>query len=122
MVSPFDPDPAVAVHAAASTARPASRVPAELLKTYRQAVAHYHLHPEAKFIGGDYTDSGVLRRRHIRVPATNGIEHIGKEANRWEERSQTGEDPEAQIKYGRSGGSHDELRDQVACACGATWS
>ena len=45
---------------AASTARRASRVPAALLKTYRQALARYHLHPEAKFYGGDYTDAGVL--------------------------------------------------------------
>ena len=52
------------------------------------------------------------------MPATNGIEHIGKEANRWEERSQTGEDPEAQIKYGRSGGSLDTLRERVQSACG----
>jgi hypothetical protein len=118
VVSPFDPDPAVAVTRCfdRETGEP---VPAELLKTYQQAVAQYHLHPESKFIGGNYTDSGVLRRRHVQVPATDGIEQIGKEANHWEERSQTGDDPASQIKYGRSGGSRDELRDRVACACEA---
>ena len=116
VVSPFNPDPAVAVlHCFdRDTGKP---VPAELLKTYRDAVARYHLHPETKFIGGDYTDSGVLERRHIRVPETNGVRFIGKEANRWQERSQTGEDPEAQIHYGTSGGDYGELRTAVREAC-----
>lgn len=92
-------------------------MPPQLLRTYRQAVSRYHLHPEAKFHGGDYTDSGVLYRRHIRVPDTDGIRHIGKEANRWEERSKTGEDPEAEIRYGASGGSLAELQARVAAAC-----
>lgn len=92
-------------------------MPPEWLRTYREAVARYHLHPEAKFIGGDYTDSGVLSRRHIRVPDTNGVRFIGKEANRWEERSQTGEDLEGQIHYGTSGGDCGELRERVAAAC-----
>jgi hypothetical protein len=29
-----------------------------------------------------------------------GVEHIGKEANRWEERFFVGDDPEAQVVYG----------------------
>ncbi len=116
VVSPFNPDPAVAVlHCFdRDTGEP---VPAELLRTYRDAVARYHLHPETKFIGGDYTDSGVLERRHIRVPETNGVRFIGKEANRWEERSQTGDDPEGQIHYGTSGGGYGELRAMVREAC-----
>jgi hypothetical protein len=116
VVSPFNPDPAVAVlHCFdRDTGEP---VPAELLKSYRDAVARYHLHPETKFIGGDYTDSGVLERRHIRVPETNGVRFIGKEANRWEERSQTGDDPEGQIHYGTSGGDFAELRVVVREAC-----
>jgi plasmid maintenance system antidote protein VapI len=87
------------------------------LRTYQQAVARYHLHPEAKFSGGDYTQAGMLGRRHLRVPDVNGIEYIGKEANRWEERSQTGEDTEAQITYGAAGGSLAELRATVQEAC-----
>jgi len=89
----------------------------ELLRTYQQAVARYHLRPEAKFNGGDYTQAGMLGRRHLRVPDVNGIEYIGKEANRWGERSQTGEDSEAQIRYGAAGGSLAELRAEVAAAC-----
>jgi hypothetical protein len=97
-VAPFDRDPAVAVRQCfdRETGEP---VPPESLKSYRQALAQYHLHPEAKFEGGDYTDAGVLRRRHIHV---SYVEHIGKEANRWEEQFHLGEDPLAQIVYGQS--------------------
>ena len=116
VVSPFDPDPAVAVLRCFDRETGES-VPPELLKTYRQAVARYHLHPEAKFSGGDYTDSGVLHRRHIRVPETKGVRFIGKEAHRWQERSQTGDDPTAQIHYGTSGGDYSELRVAVRTSC-----
>ena len=51
------------------------------------------------------------------MPATNGVRFIGKEANRWQERSQTGDDPEAQIHYGTSGGDFAELRAAVREAC-----
>jgi hypothetical protein len=115
-VSPFHPDPAIAVQHCFDRDT-GEAVPPELLRTNRQAVERYHMHPERKFHGGDYTESGVLRRRHIRVLEVNGIQHIGKEANRWDERTQTGDDPDAQIKYGDSGGSIDELRERVAAAC-----
>src|SRR5437899_9372964 len=68
----------------------------ETLMNYRRTLAQYHLHPETKFIGADYTETGQTRRRHIRA---FGIDHIGKEANRWEDRFYLGEDPEAQITY-----------------------
>ena len=42
----------------------------------------------------------MLQRRHITV---DYVEHIGKEANRWEEQFHLGEDPHAQIVYGQSG-------------------
>jgi hypothetical protein len=67
------------------------------LKTYAEALAQYHLHPEAKFLNGDFLDSGPTERRHIRVTA---VRAIGKEANRWEEQFHLGYDPEAQIEYG----------------------
>jgi len=67
------------------------------LKTYLDSLAQYHLHPETKFLNGDYTDAGITRRRHIRVKS---IQHIGKEANKWEEQFFTGFDPDAQIEYG----------------------
>ena len=69
------------------------------LKTYRQALLRYHLHPEAKFVGGDYADRGYTARRHLQVTE---IQRIGKEANRWEEQFYLGGDPEAQAEYGVS--------------------
>jgi hypothetical protein len=77
-------------------------IPRHLLKTYREVLSQYHLHPEAKFHQGDYIDAGFTRRRHI---FALGIDHIGKETNRWEEQSHLGRDDEAQINYGLS---HDD--------------
>ena len=71
-------------------------VPINRLKTYSEALSDYHLHPEAKFLNGDYVDRGPTMRRHIRVA---GMRYIGKEANRWEEQFHLGYDPEAQIEY-----------------------
>jgi DNA-binding transcriptional regulator YdaS (Cro superfamily) len=67
------------------------------LKTYRDALAQYHLSPETKFLNGDYLDRGPTRRRHVEVIDIN---HIGKEANRWEEQYFLGFDPNEQIEYG----------------------
>ena len=66
-VSPFDPDPAVAVQLCFDR-NTGEAVAPELLRTYRQAVARYHLPLEWKFSGGDYTQAGPLCRRHIQVP------------------------------------------------------
>jgi hypothetical protein len=55
------------------------------------------LHPEAKFLGGEYLERGATRRRHI---VASAVECIGKEANRWEEQVHLGEDESAQIVYG----------------------
>ncbi len=74
-------------------------VPQEQLRSYRDALAQYHLHPESKFHNGDYADRGFTRRRHIRAIVT---EYIGKEANRWEEQFHLGLDLEAQTDYGLS--------------------
>ena len=60
-------------------------------------MAQYHLHPEAKFLGGEYLEQGATRRRHI---VASAVECIGKEANRWEEQAHLGEDETAQIVYG----------------------
>jgi hypothetical protein len=96
VVAPFDKD----LEAAAGrcfdreTGEPVDRA---LLKTYRQALAQYHLHPESKFLGGGYLDRGVTRRRHL---IASSVECIGKEANRWEEQAHLGQDETAQIVYG----------------------
>ncbi len=112
-VAPYDPDPAIAAEHAFDrlVGRP---VGANRLKTYRHGLARYHLQPEAKFWGGNYTDSGVTTRRHVVATST---EHIGKEANRWEEQLYLGEDPEAQIVYGPAPDEPAALRDRVLRAC-----
>ena len=71
-------------------------VPASLLKTYADVLRHYHLHPEAKYRSADYMDRGIVAPRHLRV---THVEHIGKEANRWEEQLYLGEAIEEQIEY-----------------------
>jgi hypothetical protein len=72
-------------------------IPADRLKTYAQALAQYHLRPEAKFENGDYCDSGPTRRRRVQAAQIN---YIGKEANRWEEQFFLGMDQDAAIEYG----------------------
>lgn len=98
-VAAFDQDPAVAA-ARCFDRMTGAPVPQETLKTYRQALAQYHLHPETKFTNGNYLDAGPTKRRHIEVVS---IDRIGKEANRWEEQLHLGHDPEAQIVYGNDG-------------------
>jgi hypothetical protein len=108
-VAPYNPDPVMATQQCfdRTTKRPV--VPGEL-KSYLQALAQYHLHPEAKFGNADYTDAGGTVRRHIVVTA---VEHIGKEANRWEEQLCLGEDPEAQIEYGTAPEDLERMRGTV---------
>ena len=72
-------------------------VPASFLMTYAEALAQYHLRPEAKFLNGDFCDRGRTERRHV---FATQILHIGKEANKWEEQYFLGEDEEAEIEYG----------------------
>lgn len=78
----------------------------QYLRTYEEALAQYHLHPEAKFHNGDYLDSGVTQRRHIIATA---VEHIGKEANRWEEQYFLGLDLQAQTEYGIAPGDRERI-------------
>ena len=73
------------------------------------------MRPEAKFLNGEFCDRGRTERRHV---IATQIVHIGKEANKWEERYFLGEDEDAEIEYGvdESDGSLDaairELCDQ----------
>jgi len=55
------------------------------------SLAQYHLHPEDKFLNGDFLDRGTTIRRHVRVTE---IEYIGKESNKWEDHYYFGFDPE----------------------------
>jgi hypothetical protein len=74
------------------------RVEPGSLITYAEALAQYHLRPEAKFLNGEHLDSGRTERRH--VVAKKGLVHIGKEANKWEQQYFLGPDDEAEIEYG----------------------
>jgi len=90
------------------------------LKSYRQSLLRYHLHPEAKFLGGAYVDAGITRRRHIQA---SGIHLIGKEANRWEEQFFLGLDPDAQNEYGIANADRTQKLETIrkaAEACGMT--
>ena len=79
-------------------------MPAELLKSHEEALNQYCLRPEAEVHNGDYLNSGATLRRHILATAA---EHIGKEANRWEEQLHLGLDLEAQTAYGLSPGGRE---------------
>jgi hypothetical protein len=96
VVAAYDRDPSVAAQRCfdRDTGKP---VEPDLLETYARALAQYHLHPEAKFEHADWLDRGETKRWHV-IPTV--IEHIGKEANLWEEQLYLGELPEAQINYG----------------------
>lgn len=95
-VAPFHKNPAVSAKNAFDRITRKS-VPVAHLKTYQQALAQYHLHPEDKFLNGDFLDRGTTLRRHIRV---TGIEYIGKESNKWEDQYYFGFDADEEIRYG----------------------
>lgn len=97
-VAPFESDPATAA-ASAFDRETGNAVPMAALQTYGEALAQYHLHPESKFLGGDYCDRGTTRRRHISV---SGVRHIGKESNDWERQAVVGLAADAEFDYGLS--------------------
>ncbi len=72
-------------------------VESSLLMTYAEALAQYHLRPEAKFLNGDFFDRGRTERRHV---VASQIIHVGKEANKWEESYFLGEIDDSEIEYG----------------------
>jgi hypothetical protein len=88
-------------------------VPTEQLGSCQEALVQYHLHLEANFHNGDYLDCGVTLRRHV-VATT--VEHIGKEANRWEEQYYLGLSLDAQTEYGTSPEDCERAIDAVAQA------
>ena len=50
-------------------------VPLNHLKSYREVLGQYHMHPEAKFRNADYMDRGITTRRHVLVER---VEYIGQ--------------------------------------------
>lgn len=109
-VAPFESDPgAVVSHAFdRETGEP---VLAAALQSYVEALAQYHLHPESKFLGGDYCDRGTTRRRHIGVA---GVRHIGKESNDWERQAMLGLAAAAEFDYGLSDDGHAQFLEDCA--------
>ena len=89
------------------------RVEPDSLITYAEALAQYHLRPEAKFLNGDFCNRGRTERRHV---IALQILHIGKEANRWEEQYFLGPDDEAEIEYG-AGLTADALSTRLRALC-----
>jgi hypothetical protein len=99
-VAPFDRDPRAAAEHAFDRLT-GEGMDARGLRSYASALAQYHLSSEEKFLNGEFLDSGVTQRRHV---VADTIEHIGKEADRWEEQYYLGLDLDAQIEYGVSPG------------------
>lgn len=95
-IAPFSKNPSVAAKNAFDrvTGKP---VQTSDLMTYAEAIARYHLHPEAKFENGDYFHEGRTERRHIKAIALN---YIGKESNKLEEQIFTGMIDEALLELG----------------------
>lgn len=108
-IAPFDSDH-VKASATAFDRETGEPIAANALKTYRQALAQYHLHPESKFLNADFADRGATLRRHV---LAIGTRHIGKEANRWEEQFFTGLDDEATPDYGNSATDIQSFADEL---------
>lgn len=95
-VAPFDRSPAKAAKSAFDR-ETGERIDPSRLKSYREAIAQYHLHPEAKFANADFHDSGITERRHIEALLPTCI---GKESNALEEQYFTGHDDDALLRLG----------------------
>ena len=95
-VAPYDKDHAKALALAfdRDTGEP---VPPDCLASYADALRQYHIHPEAKFLNGDFLNRGTTRRRHVRMTC---VRHIGKESNDWERQAVVGLSADAQPDYG----------------------
>jgi len=70
-----------------------THVSAHDLKTYTEALAQFHLSTEDKFENGNFADTGLTRRRHIRVES---VGMIGKETNKVGESGEADPGPPAQ--------------------------
>ena len=108
-VAPFDKNPAASAKIAFDRIT-GNSVAIENLKTYREALAQYHLHPEDKFINGDSLDRGTTSRRHIYVTE---IEYIGKESNKWEDQFYFGYDEDQEIRYGNEPKANKSLQNDL---------
>lgn len=113
-IAPFTADPAMAAQTAFDRNSGAS-VPIDRLQSYTQSLTQYHLHPENKFLNGNYLDKGTTRRRHVQMSA---IANIGKEANDWERRVHLGYDSEAQPAYSYCPSDTNKVQCELERLCG----
>jgi hypothetical protein len=94
-IAPFENDAAKAV-VMAFDRETGKSVRASALRAYAEALAQYHLSPEAKFANADFLDRGMTQRRHVYVAS---VQHIGKEAPDWERHAVLGMSGDAAIGY-----------------------
>ncbi len=94
-IAPFTRDPSIAAQTAWDRLT-GKAISQDKLKNYRTLLASYHLHPENKFLNGDYMSCGATKRRYIISAYAN---HIGKEANNWEQQAVLGIETTEQIEY-----------------------
>ena len=108
-VAPFDRDHEVAL-AAAFDRDTGEAIPVSALKSYAEALAHYHLQPESKFLNADHFNRGTTLRRHIEMTETT---HIGKESYDWERQAIIGLNLDSEIGYGIGAGERTELVEKL---------
>ena len=109
-VAPFTKEGAV-IAASAFDRLTGKPIACNELQSYRDALAQYHLHPESKFLGGDFVYRGTTHRRHIIASA---IRYIGKEANEIDRQQVLGADRELHPEYGLSGDSLAQIRADLS--------
>ena len=108
-IAPFEKDgrKAIATVFDRETGKP---VDPATLRTYAEALAQYHISPEAKFLNGDFLDKGMTQRRHVSV---THIQHIGKEADDWERRATLGQTADMEVDYGVSGADRSRVEAET---------
>jgi len=82
-------------------------IPKKWLKSYRRSLARYHLHLAAMFLGGNFDERGIMRRRHVKV---FGFQQIGKEVDHLEEREYLGDSSDNAIEHSLTRRSDDRER------------
>jgi hypothetical protein len=114
-IAPYNKDIGVAAWSCFDRENNGEPVSPERLRTYKQALAQYHISPESKFLHGEPYDTGPTQRRYVEIITVN---FIGKETNRWEEQYYLGLDIDAQIEYGPAPGGTMRLRELIGAGAG----
>jgi hypothetical protein len=110
-VAPYDRDLSKAVPKIFDrNSIPSRSVPANWLRSVGNALRGYHLQPEYKFLGGGWTETGILRRRHV---FAESIEDIGKESEGWEEDEANALSEPTVITYGASNDDIEGMRELI---------